>query len=326
ALAAVAAAMAVSAHAQNTTTVSLGTPGYFNLTDPKTTSTLIQLLKVHNASELQKLASDPVIVAAHRGVVDVDHAENTKRAAVNTMNAHIESMELDVYESSDLVPYLMHDQSLKRMLNRPEYADIYRWQRESNDPTVKTPSWYDIVHTRMCTGHDGYGLTVNSNGFCYDPANNDATWPSSLDETMQELFQDSYQGLVFLDLRELRNIRDVAAMLANKMIIGDDYGKWVASHVVLKFQTWMFTGPGDFYQQTANFYEQKFGGTLTESELAQLLIMPVYTSNNVADLDGGGAKPWALNDWNNWVNWNNQQNNLLAPEASLKALKGSMNH
>ncbi|MEX3791574.1 hypothetical protein, partial [Paraburkholderia sp. BR14374] len=42
ALAAVAAAMAVSAHAQNTTTVSLGTPGYFNLTDPKTTSTLIQ--------------------------------------------------------------------------------------------------------------------------------------------------------------------------------------------------------------------------------------------------------------------------------------------
>ncbi|MEX3791614.1 hypothetical protein, partial [Paraburkholderia sp. BR14374] len=42
--------------------------------------------------------------------------------------------------------------------------------------------------------------------------------------------------------------------------------------------------------------------------------------------DGGGAKPWALNDWNNWVNWNNQQNNLLAPEASLKALKGSMNH
>lgn len=329
ALAAMTIGMGMVAHAQ-TTTVNVGRPGYFNLLDTNTTSTLINILKVHDTSTLQKLASDPIIVAAHRGVVDKDHPENTNRAAVNTMNAGIESMELDVYESSDLVPYLMHDMTLTRMLNRPEYADIYRWQREGAAANLKTPGWSDITSTRVCTGNDGYGMTVNSN-FCYDPSNNDAAFPSSLDDTMQELFQDGYQGLVFLDLRELGNIRDVAAMLANKMIIGDDYGKWVAGHVVMKFQTWMFgspsiTGPEDFYQQTANFYEQKYGGTLTQSELAQLLIMPVYTSNKVADLDGGGSSAWALNDWNNWASWNNQQNNVLAPEASLKALQGSLNH
>ncbi|HEY4091234.1 MAG TPA: pectinesterase family protein [Luteibacter sp.] len=325
ALAVMATGLSMATHAQ-TTTVHINRPGYFNLLDPQTTSSLIQILEVHKSSPLQELVSNPVIVAAHRGVVDIDHAENTIRSAVNTMNAGIESMELDVYESSDLVPYLMHDEKFTRMLNRPEYADIYRWQSVSNDPALKTPSWSDISRMRMCTGNDGYGLTVNSNGVCYDPANNDATFPSSLDETMVALWQDSYQGLVFLDVRQLGNIRDVAAMLANIMIIDDDYGKWVASHVVMKFQTWMFDGPHDFYQATANFYDQAYGGSLTESQLAQLLIMPVYTSNKVADNDGGGASPWALNDWNSWVNWNNQKNNVLSPEVSLKTLKGSMNH
>lgn len=325
ALAALVAGFSMSTHAQ-TTTVHVGRPGYFNLLDPETTSSLVQTLKVHDTSSLKGLTSSPVIVAAHRGVVDKDHAENTVRSAVNTMNAGIESMELDVYESSDHVPYLMHDEKFTRMLNRPEYTDIYRWQAAGSDPLLKTPGWYDISRTRMCTGNDGYGLTVNSNGLCYDPANNDATFPSSLDDAMMALWQDGYQGLVFLDLRQLGNIRDVAAMIANIMIVDDDYGKWVASHVVLKFQTWMFHGPEDFYQQTANYYQQIYGGSLTESQLAQLLIMPVYTSNKVADMDNGGASPWALNDWNAWVNWNNQRNNVLAPEASLKALQGSMNH
>jgi hypothetical protein len=89
ALVAMAFGMCVTAQAQ--TTVHVNRPVYFNLLDPQTTSSLIQILQVHNVSTIQRIVGNPVIVAAHRGVVDKDHAENTSRAAVNTMNSGIES-------------------------------------------------------------------------------------------------------------------------------------------------------------------------------------------------------------------------------------------
>ncbi|GGA39645.1 pectinesterase family protein [Dyella nitratireducens] len=333
ALATIAAGLVISTHAQAQSTVTVNpttgtgtivsSPGYYNLTDPDLTGALIQLLQFRmkgGALELSAYDSEPIIIAAHRGVVDSSHPENTKEATVNTMNAGIESVELDVYETSDLVPYLMHDQTLKRMLHRPEYADIYRWQRESNDASVKTPTWSDISNTPICAGNDGYGDTVN-----YPSCNSFNIYPASLDDTMQELFNDGYQGLVFLDLRETNNVRDVAAMLANKMIINDNYGKWVAGHVVLKFQTILFNGPEDFYQATANFYQTTYGGSLTESELAQLYIMPVYTSNGVANKESAGNTNYATNDYSSWINWVDGNNNVLSPEASLKAFKASLN-
>jgi pectin methylesterase-like acyl-CoA thioesterase len=329
AIAAMAVGLSMAAHAQQTVTVSptpttpLPSPGYYSLISPTTTSTLIQLLQFRvkgGDAELSDYDNQPVIVAAHRGVVDGSHPENTKQATVNTMNAGVESVELDVYETSDLVPYLMHDQTLKRMLNRPEYADIYRWQRESNVASVKTPTWNDISNSPICAGNDGYGDTVN-----YPSCNNFNIYPASLDDTMQELFNDGYQGLVFLDLRETNNVRDVAAMLANKMIIGDDYGKWVAGHVVLKFQTILFNGPEDFFQATASFYQTTYGGTLAESELAQLYIMPVYTSNGVANKESAGNVDYATNDYGSWIDWLSGNNNVLSPEASLKAFKASLN-
>ncbi|MBB6249375.1 pectinesterase family protein [Rhodanobacter sp. A1T4] len=315
-LAVMAASLAIPAHAQ-----------YYNVIDSNTRTTLIGLLQFRlpgGANNLSAYDKAPVIVAAHRGVVDENHPENTVESAVNTMNYGIESLELDVYESSDHVPYLMHDKTLQRMVNRPEYSDIYRWAREGGAADLETPSWSDITTSRMCTGADGYGKT-DAHPFCYD-SSTAAMFPDSLEDAFQALYNDSYEGLVFLDLREYQNVRDVAAQVARDVAAGNQYGLWVARHVVLKFQTVLFNGPEDFYQKTANYYQTSYGGTLTESSLAQLYVMPVYTSNVAANQDGGGANDWAINDYSNWINWNEGNNNVLSPEASLKAIGSSLNY
>ena len=85
------------------------------------------------------------------------------QSAINVMNYGIEAMELDVYQTSDYVPYLFHDQTLTRMLNRPEYSDIYRWEREGSYPAGKKPArnWGQYSQQDLCyNGVDGYGKTA----------------------------------------------------------------------------------------------------------------------------------------------------------------------
>ncbi|GLQ91626.1 pectinesterase family protein [Dyella acidisoli] len=307
--------------------------GQYKLTDSATRTTLINLLSFrlpNGTTRISDYDSAPVIVAAHRGAVNRAHPENTVESAVNTLNAGIESMELDVYETSDHVPYLMHDKTLYRMLNRPEYSDIYRWARENGAANLRTPAWSDIENDSICTGEDGYGQTVNS-PFCNDGTVMPHINPATLEQALYELYQDSYEGLVFLDLREWQNVRDVAAIMSHDLAVGDGYGVWEAKHVVLKFQTALFAGPEDFYEKTAAYYQSLYNASLTQSALAQLYVMPTYTSNGVANQDTNGNTTWARTDYQNWLVWNLRNNNgnvynVLSPLVGLKAFGASLNY
>ncbi|MBO9880473.1 pectinesterase family protein [Xanthomonas sp. D-109] len=316
-----------------TIAVCIATPAqaqYYNVIDSGTTQRLLDAFQQRTVSTTDGTLRDsaPVIVAAHRGVVDRTHPENTVEAAINTMNYGIEAIELDVYETSDYVPYLMHDKSLKRMLLRNEYSDIYRWQKEAGgDTTLKTPTWSDISSTPICDNHaDGYGYT-NDHQVC-DDIN---IRPASLDATMLALYADSYTGLIFLDLRQTENVRDTAAWLLHTINTVNDpgYELWLAEHVVLKFQTLLFNGPSDYAKQTQDYYHSRYPDdqAIGNTDVSLLYVQPVYTTNGAAS-KGSGASPWAINDYSAWWNWFQQSTptSLLPPELSLKAAGAILNY
>jgi hypothetical protein len=154
--------------------------------------------------------SAPVWVFAHRGITDATHDEDSIQSALNTVDWSVEGMELDVYESADHVPYLMHDQTLKRMTGKPYYSDIYRWTREQASLAVAPPTWAELSTYSLCyNGYDGHGITVD-HPICNTVPG--ITVPS-LQQTLTQLYNVNYQGLVFLDLREQGNVIDVGAML-----------------------------------------------------------------------------------------------------------------
>ncbi|WP_369977234.1 pectinesterase family protein [Xanthomonas bundabergensis] len=312
----IAAGIAIPAQAQ-----------YYNVVDNATTQTLLDAFQQRTVPTTDTTLRDkaPVIVAAHRGMVDVAHPENTVEAVVNTMNYGIEAIELDVYESSDHIPYLMHDKTLLRMLNRREYSDIYRWEKEGGgDITVKTPPWDDIRSSFVCDNRaDGYGMT-EANPYCDDRA----IRPASLNDALHALYLDGYTGLVFLDLRQPENVRDTAARLVHALNTDGEYGVWVAQHVVLKFQTSMFNGPDDYAKQVVDYHASLYGQNTTPTDVSQLFVQPVYTTNGAA-AQGSGASPWATNDFTRWRNWFENQGleaGLLSPELSLKAAGAILNY
>lgn len=326
---AVLAALLFAALPPFNTEVEAATSGFYNVTDPALTGilkdALLKRTPVTSDGSLRDMA--PVIVVAHRGVVDKDHPENTMQSAVNVMNAGVEAMELDVYQSSDKVPYLMHDQTLKRMLNRPEYSDYYRWFRENAPLEQRTPMWSDIKNTPICTNvNDGYGKTT-ANNVCNDTN----IYPVSLDEVLNELFNNSYQGFIFLDLRGTENVRDIAAEMARHYTStsNEEFGAWVVNHVVLKFATTYFNGPADYSSKTRAHYQQKYGLTLSERDLSMLYILPVYFPNSATINNGGGATPWAINDYAAWKNWSESQGTLegvLSPEVEIKSTGSILNY
>lgn len=302
---------------------------FYNVTDPALPGKLLEALNERTVPTTDGSLRDhaPVIVVAHRGVVDKDHPENTIQAAVNTMNAGIEALELDVFETADKVPYLMHDNTLKRMLGpaHTQYSDIYRWAKLSGDESLKTPTWAEIQNVPICGNNvDGYGMTKEQ------PVCNDINiYPATLDDTLHELYDNSYQGFISLDLREPQNVRDVATQMMRHYETDDTFGTWVINHVVLKFAPTLFNGVGDYFSQVQNHYEQLYGGTLPDSHLALLYVLPVYISNIVADKDGSGSSPWAINDYDSWVNWYKDRapgENVFPPEVNLKATEAILNY
>lgn len=300
---------------------------YYNVVDAGTTQTMLDAFQKRTVPTTDRTLRDsaPVIVAAHRGMVDASHPENTVESAVNTMNFGIEAMELDVYESSDHVPYLMHDKTLLRMLNRREYSDIYRWEKEGGgDLRVKTPTWIDIVNTPVCDNRrDGYGMT-DDNPYC----DVRGIYPASLDDTLRKLYSYGYTGLVFLDLRQPENVRDTTAQLVHAVNTENEYGIWIAQHVVLKFQTSMFSGPDDFAKQVVDYHLSLYGQSTTPTDVSQLFVQPVYTTNGAAAM-GSGPSSWAINDFAAWQNWFKDQGldaGLLPPELSLKAAGAVLNY
>ncbi|WP_371180935.1 pectinesterase family protein [Xanthomonas sacchari] len=300
---------------------------FYDVIDPQTQIKVLQALHQRTVPTTDGTLRDgaPVIVAAHRGVVDRTHPENTVEAAINTMNFGVEAIELDVFESSDHVPYLMHDKTLQRMLLRKEYSDIYRWQKDGAAASLKTPTWNDIAATPICDNHaDGYGYT-DDHPVC-DDIN---IRPATLRDTLSAVYDDSYSGIIFLDLRQPENVRDTAALLLS--LLEDDtsnFGLWVSDHVVLKFQTLMFDGPDDYAKQVIDYYANNYGQALTNKDVSLLFVQPVYTTNGAAT-KGSGTSPWATNDFTRWRNWFENQNiegGLLPPELSLKAAGAILNY
>ncbi|UUZ80472.1 pectinesterase family protein [Paenibacillus sp. P26] len=316
-------------------TTTLPTKGYYNVIDPELPGKLLNALNHRTPATTDGTLRDsaPVIVAAHRGVVDADHPENTIESAVNTMNAGIEAMELDVYETADHVPYLMHDKTLKRMLGPgyPQYADIHRWEKDLAQGKAsqgdKPPAWSTIANVPICTnGADGYGMTDD-----HPTCKSANIYPATLEQTLQKLYSYSYQGFVFLDLRETGNVVDVAAQLAhdNADASNNDYGAWVANHVVLKFQTVLFNGPSDYANQVKAYYQQKYAQTLDEFNLALLYVQPVYASNSTTTKDNAGTTAWAIADFASWERWfmdKDLDETLISPLIGLKAKGAVLNY
>ena len=155
---------------------------YYDLLSPTLTENLLK--KLHNRTaptgDVALRDSAPVVIAAHRGVVDGAHPENSIQAIVNTMNYGIEAIELDVWQSADYVPYLMHDVSLKRMTDHQLYSDIYRWTKDNANqiqgqhagPELKTPDWATLSQYYLCgdvrsmADHGGHGLTEDNPSTC----------------------------------------------------------------------------------------------------------------------------------------------------------------
>ncbi|RCW49165.1 pectin methylesterase-like acyl-CoA thioesterase [Paenibacillus prosopidis] len=306
-------------------------PPYYNVTDSTLPGKLLDALN-HRTLPFSESNQDfrdvsPVIVIAHRGVVDHNHPENTKESAVNVMNYGIEAMELDVYQTSDYVPYLFHDQTLTRMLDRPEYSDIYRWEREGSPAGKKPLDWGTISQLNLCyNGVDGYGKTAE-----HPTCASSGIHPSSLYDTLHELYMNSYQGFVFLDLRGTENVRDVATLLSRYFVADDaDFGTWIASHVVLKFATTFFDGPADYSAKVRAHYQERYGETLSEYDLSFLYVMPVYFSDRAYDKEQQtGDASWAINDFTRWKNWFDDQDKnegLLAPEIEIKATGAVLNN
>jgi hypothetical protein len=305
---------------------------YYDVFDPHLVNNILFRSKTRTPPTTNPYLRDgtPVYVFAHRGVPDATHPENSVQSALNAMNLGIEGMELDVYESADHVPYLMHDQTLLRMTGSPLYSDIYRWQREGAALSVKTPNWSVISALKLCqNGYDGHGITVD-HPITPCPTAPGVTVPSLM-QALSALWARNYQGLIFLDLREQGNVLDVGTMLfgliANQT--PGSIGQWVQGRVVLKFQTTMFNGPTDYWNKLA----QQYGQGVSPVNIGEALsVYPVYTSFGVAPLDQQGATSWALDDWAAWENAYTDfaegaaYYRLIGPEVDLKAAGAILNY
>lgn len=314
---------------------------YYDLLSPTLTDNLLKSLHKRTAPTGDVALRDgaPVLIAAHRGVVDGTHPENSVQAIVNAMNYGIEAIELDVWQSADYVPYLMHDISLKRMTDHQQYSDIYRWTRDNANQVpgqhasdaVKTPDWATLSQYYLCSDlrsmaeHGGHGLTEDNPSNCV----HQYKVPSLIDG-LNALYLNSYQGLVFLDLRGPENVVDVAVLLTHYALDDrSDFGTWIANHVVLKFQTTMVKGPKDYWSKVIAKYQQNYNEILSNADVAlALFVQPVYTSNNVANFEASVDVNWALGDYQSWVSAYTVEGSpdaLLPPLVGVKAAGAVLN-
>jgi arabinogalactan endo-1,4-beta-galactosidase len=319
---------------------------YYNVFDQNLTAQLIYGSQYRTPPTLNPYLRDgaPVLVFSHRGITDATHPENSIQSALNVVQHNVEGMELDVYESADKVPYLMHDQTLLRMTGHPYYSDIYRWNRESADLSVATPTWSELQQYGLCqNGFDGHGITVDH------PLNPCQTVPGvtvpSLKDTLTALYNTGYQGLVFLDLREQGNVWDVGALIyqwytEDTAPIGTGFGWWARKHTVLKFAPNLFPtasgAPGSevttVFEGMRQAYTRNTGISVAEwQDMAKsVLVELVYTSYGMAPLDQQGVTSWARDDWDFWVS--DYQGSgigtakLIGPEVDLKAAGAILNY
>lgn len=299
---------------------------FYNIHDPNTTTTLINILNARTAPnpEFSSLNYKPVIVAGHRGLVDQTHMENSIASIGNLIQNNVEAMELDVSISADGVPYLMHDVNLTRMLALPNYSDVNEWVSAGSPNSLKPLFWSQLTSAQLCVnGVNGYGQV-----FDHNTCGHNGQTITSVVNALQYAYNQNYQGLVFLDVRSHDTICQTAEYLINNLGNGNAgsaaFGAWVRGHVILKFQSQFFNGPTDYLSTVS-----KYTGLSQTAVAGYFWVMLAVHSNIAAAKEAStGDAAWAIDDYNNWHNvYNsyNQGSKLVSQEVSVKAVGSELN-
>ena len=303
---------------------------FYNVKDAKLGPTMQNLLRARSTpnGSFGALANSPVMVIAHRGLVDANNPDNSLASVGNAIFHAIEGMELDISIAKDGTPYLMHDQSLERMVDIANFSDINNWVAHGR-PAGLEPLPYFGVGSGGLQNHHLCKNGVNGYGKVFDQfrCNDSGQGVASLESALLTAYNDGYQGLIFLDVQNRTSIYQVGAWLLDSHGLTSPQWTWILNHVVLKFQTQYFGGPADFLNEVTS-QRATFGQS--PKQVAQtLLVMPVVHSNVAADKEASTKNPaWAVDDYSNWRNTyiGYASNKILGQELTVKAIQSELNH
>ncbi len=268
---------------------------------------------------LENRGTDLTLVSSHRGEINGPYSnnmpENSIGAGLNAVYDGIELIEIDPFLTQDKIPYLMHDKTLKRMLNIQQPSSY-----NPSSTGQQAPTWAQIQGLTLCGGR---GRTISNSYACTtaSPAQLTPSLVSFINAIAPASAGGSsvaWGGVIQLDIRDRYTLQQSWLALLPSAYINDQ--------VIFKFSPARlgFNSVNDLvaFLAQASYYNGNTNQVVSDMQ-SHMNFMAVYqTEATIAQEDETGNATWAINNWQQWASSASSFHRLLSPMVGVKGNPG----